>query len=104
MSAATSRSQFEDLVALFLSDKLRDRSDIKPELEVRFGTRGVKSLTQINYDNVIRQFKSVGYKPDVAQETLKIIPEGKEFDGIRVTIHGQHNISAYCKPIKLQMT
>lgn len=101
MSAATSRSQFEDLVALFLSDKLRDKSDIKPELEVRFGTRGVKSLTQINYDNVIRQFKSVGFKPDVAQETLKIIPEGKEFDGIRVTIHGQHNISAYCKTDKI---
>ena len=30
------------------------------ELEVRFGTRGVKRTTRINYDNVIQKLMSVG--------------------------------------------
>ena len=31
------------------------------ELEVRFGTRGIKPLTKIDYDNVICKIKSLGF-------------------------------------------
>ena len=31
------------------------------ELEAIFGTRGIQKITKINYDNVIRTLKSVGF-------------------------------------------
>ena len=37
------------------------------ELEVRFGTRGIKPLTKIDYDNVIRKLKSLGFTSQLEQ-------------------------------------
>jgi hypothetical protein len=36
----------------------------KAELEVRFGTKGIRPLTKTDYDNVIRKLKSSGFVCD----------------------------------------
>lgn len=76
------------------------------ELEVRFGTRNVKPVTKIDYDNVIRKLKSLGFTTtnDDGSYLLRIQNEfldsntGKfKTSNIRTEINGFHGIQEYCK-------
>ena len=79
------------------------------ELEVKFGTRGVKYITKMDYENVVKQLKTSGFT--CANETgdykLNIQPEfldmktgefrmTNNFDRFRVELSGFHNIQEYC--------
>lgn len=78
------------------------------EMEAKFGTKGIKRITKIDYDNVIKKLKSIGFKSDneSGDYSLKIQPEtiyrgelsvAGNFDLFRVEINGILNIQEYCK-------
>jgi hypothetical protein len=76
------------------------------ELEVKFGTKGIKPLTRNDYDSVIKKLKSLGFVTSntVGEYYLRINCEfldpqtGKfKLSDIRTEISGLHNIQEYCK-------
>lgn len=89
--------------------KLPDNSTSKyetPELEVKFGTKGYKQLTKMDYDNVIKKLISEGYKCDNTSGlySLRIFPElldsrtGEvKMSNMRVEIDGLNAIQEYCR-------
>uniref|UniRef100_A0A6C0ISM5 mRNA cap 0 methyltransferase domain-containing protein n=1 Tax=viral metagenome TaxID=1070528 RepID=A0A6C0ISM5_9ZZZZ len=80
------------------------------ELEAKFGTKGFKPLTKMDYDNVIKKLKSMGFEltsPD-GEDTLKIqleildVKTGQfktagNFDRFRIEVVGLDNIQEYCR-------
>ena len=79
------------------------------EMEAKFGTKGVKKITKIDYDNVIKKLKSLGYETtnDDGLYSLRIQPEfldmktgqfrtTNDFERFRVEINGLENIIEYC--------
>jgi hypothetical protein len=85
------------------------------EMEAKFGTRGIKPITKIDYDNVVKKLKSLGYVSENEKGTciLKIQPEfldtytgefktSGNFDKFRVEITGITNIQDYCRTDNLQ--
>ncbi len=80
------------------------------EMEAKFGTRGIKALTKLDYDNVIKKISSNGWTSYYPSGTymLRIQPEfmdantGKfktsgNFDRFRIEIDGLNNVQDYCK-------
>ena len=76
------------------------------ELEVRFGTRGVKPLTKIDFDNVVKKLKSLGftcpneqgcYMLRIYNEFLDSATGRFKMSQIRTEIRGFHGIQEYCK-------
>jgi hypothetical protein len=85
------------------------------EMEAKFGTRGIKPITKLDYDNVVKKLKSLGYKAENEQGnySLKIQPEfldsktgqlktSNDFDRFRIEITGLTNIQEYCKTDSLK--
>jgi hypothetical protein len=101
------QEQFRSLVYQFYASNPYTYSPQgNPELEVRFGTRGIKPLTVTDYDNVIRKLKSLGFSAiDVnGQYSLRVNCEyldsfsGKvKMSDIRTEINGLHNIQKICE-------
>ena len=80
------------------------------EMEAKFGTRGIKPLTKLDYDNVIKKLLSNGWNAFYPSGTfmLRIQPEfldvrtGKfkttgNFDRFRIEIDGLNHVQDYCK-------
>jgi hypothetical protein len=78
------------------------------EMEAKFGTKGIKQISKIDYDNVIRKLKSLAFRceNENGEYSLKIQPEAiyrgelsvaGNFDLFRVEINGLLNIQEYCK-------
>ena len=76
------------------------------ELEVRFGTRNIKPLTKIDYDNVIRKLKSLGFTTNNSEGSYLLRIQNEFLDSstgkfktsnIRAEINGFHGIQEYCK-------
>jgi hypothetical protein len=76
------------------------------ELEVRFGSRGIKPLNKNDYDSVIKKLKSLGFTSvnEVGTSSLKIQCEyldkntGKfKLSNTRITINDLFVIQKYCK-------
>jgi len=85
------------------------------EMEAKFGTRGIKPLTKMDYDNVVKKLKSLGFTTvnEVGTYSLKIQPEfldvrtgqfktSNDFDRFRIEIEGITNIQEYCKTNNLK--
>ena len=84
----------DQLLNLYLETKDKLGSDINPELEVKFGTRGIKSITKIDFDNVIQQLLSNNFKLDEdSQYYLRATTTNKT----RIEIIGLDSIREYCK-------
>jgi mRNA (guanine-N7-)-methyltransferase len=79
------------------------------EMEAKFGTRGIKQLTKIDYDNVIKKLKSLGWVSynETGDFLLRIQPEfldaetgqfktSKDSERFRVEIKGINSIQQYC--------
>ena len=92
---------FENLVKTYYNNNRAG------ELEVKFGTKGIKSITKNNYDNVVRKLKSSGFQ-SLGEENgnyyLRINCEyldsttGRfKMSNIRTDIRGLPNIQEYCK-------
>ena len=81
------------------------------ELEVRFGTRNIKKITKISFDNVIKKLKSLGYTSsnESGNHILKIQTEFEDprsgeilLSKIRSEINGISNIQNYCQTNSIQ--
>ncbi len=106
---------FKHLIKTYVKNlfSYEKNKSVNPELEVRFGTKGIRRLTKNDYDSVVKKLKSLGfYSNDAAGETiLRIIPEyfdnstGKYKDSnIRTIISGLPNIQEYCKTNNIKET
>jgi hypothetical protein len=93
--------QFDNLVKIYY-----DNNRVG-ELEVKFGTKGIKSITKNNYDDVVRKLKSSGFTA-IGEENgeyyLRINCEyldsttGRfKMSNIRTDIRSLPNIQEYCK-------
>ncbi len=98
---------FDNLVKIYYeSNPHIFRSTMSHELEVRFGTKGIKKLIRSDYDNVIKKLKSLNFQciNETGNYTLKIQNEFLdknrgvfELSNIRTEINGLTNIQEYCK-------
>ena len=97
---------FANLIKLYYQATPFSHSNKNHELEVRFGTRGIKPLNKNDYDNVIKKLKSLGFSSvnEVGTSSLKIQSEyldkntGKfKLSNTRVTINDLFQIQKYCK-------
>jgi len=98
------------LLDLYLSNITKDSPTEQLELEVKFGTmtggygNGNKSITQINYDNIIKKLLAVGFTIDQNISLLRIQNEyldpktgSTHLSSIRTEISGLQNIRKYCQ-------
>jgi len=101
MSESNSQEQFDYITNQYL-ENVTNTMNGSPELEIRFGTRGIKSISKIDFENVIKKLKSSGFAIMTTSDTLKIQTEfinkkGKTTDSnVRVEVNGIHNIQKYC--------
>lgn len=90
--------------------KSKDGKYNEYELEILFGTRGVRPITRQDFHNVVAKLKSQGFTTAVPNGTytMKIIPDymdaktaemrsGAETERLRVEIHDFHTIQEYCR-------
>jgi hypothetical protein len=111
------QQRLDKLIATFYSlNPYGYTPSLNHELEVKFGTKGIKSLTRNDYDNVIRKLKSSGFKingDSTGEYYLRINCEfldsttGRfKLSDVRTEIKGLHAIQDYCKSndIKALMT
>jgi len=90
-------------------DNVLNKQDGLSELEVKFGTKGIKQITKDDFDNVIKKLISSGFKIIKSQEyCLKIqseftdITTGKrKLSYIRAEIYGLSSIQTYCRTDKI---
>jgi len=100
--------QLSELVLLYLeaNDKISKKNkDTHYELEARFGTRGFKGISRVDYDNVLKRLISSGFRIVGNDKVLlRISPEYidprtglTKISNVRVEIEGIAGIQEYCK-------
>ena len=104
---AVPQGQFNNLVnGFYASNPFVNNQDISPELEVRFGTKGIKPISQTDYENVIKKLKSFGFESKdpngvyYLRVNCEFLDSGSgkfRLSDIRTEIMGLHNIQSYCK-------
>ena len=85
---------------------------VTDELEVKFGTKGVKPLMRNDYDNVVKKLKSLGFAPNgssggeyylrVKCEFLDSATGVFKVSNVRTEIIGLDTIQDYCKTNSLK--
>tara|TARA_Y100000741_G_scaffold63502_1_gene45280 strand:- start:3206 stop:6847 length:3642 start_codon:yes stop_codon:yes gene_type:complete len=93
--------KFKRLINTYLQNMTRLSENMHPELEVRFGTKKIKSLTKIDFYNVIKSLLNYNFKNSLENYYLKIITDN-ESSNIRTQITGLPNIQYYCKYNNIQ--
>jgi hypothetical protein len=107
------KEAFENIAKEYLeSNPILQNNRRQNELEIRFGTnnRIAKPISKIDYDNVVKQLYSCGFRPENQDGTqiLRIIPEsidtktGKTKMQIRAEIVGSDLIQEYCRTNSIQ--
>ena len=95
-----------DILEIHLGGNYDIHRDASNELEVRFGTRGRKKITRIDFDNVIKKLKSLGWfsTNEAGEYSLKIQNEfvdpktgETKLSNIRTHIRTLDAIQKYCK-------
>ena len=107
-TTATTKDMFNMMTQKYL-DNVLNKQDGLSELEVKFGTKGIKQITKDDFDNVIKKLISSGFKIIKSQEyCLKIqseftdISTGKrKLSYIRAEIYGLSSIQTYCRTDKI---
>ena len=105
----SSQEQLETMMQVYLDNILNRKDNESLELESKFGTRGIKIITRIDYDNVIQKLLSVGFRFKTENNYLLRIQN--EFmdsktgtirmSNIRTEINGLQNVQTYCKTDKI---
>lgn len=102
MTSKSENNTLDNITKIYLEKRIAGGSNY--ELEVRFGTRGVKRTTRINYDNIIQKLLSVGFTLQTTNDhSLKMRGEFTDIKGqtkesnVRVELAGLGNIEDYCK-------
>ena len=101
------QQQFHKLVSLYYDSRpYFSYGKTNSELEVKFGTKGIKYLNKTDYDNVIRKLLSLKYNTlnSKGKYMLRINNEFTTNEGkkrmstdIRTEIKGINNIQEYCR-------
>ena len=104
MSSEKTPQNLDEIIKLYLEKQSgRNIKDGALELEVRFGTKGIKRISHINYDNVVQRLLSLGFELTPSESLLRITNEFIDQRGvtkmsnIRTEIKGLGPISDYCK-------
>ena len=87
--------QLKRLLTLYIEYLGKFVDNFIPELEIRFGTKNIKSLTKIDFYNVVKTILNADFKLNTESYSLKIITEN-ENSNIRCQINGISNIQNYC--------
>tara|TARA_B100000035_G_scaffold314470_2_gene330828 strand:- start:1236 stop:4778 length:3543 start_codon:yes stop_codon:yes gene_type:complete len=87
---------FKRFIKLYIDSKDKLSENIIPELEIRFGTKKIKYLTKIDFNNVIKSLLFNKFKLKNETYSLKVILESED-SNIRTEIFGLPNIQYYCK-------
>jgi hypothetical protein len=108
------QDQLDAISLAYINSKNNKYSET--EMEAKFGTRGVRRLTKLDYDNVVKKLKSNGWTSSSqnGEYLLRIQPEfldvrtGKfkttgDFEKFRIEIKGINNIQEYCKTNSIQI-
>ena len=108
------QNQLDAISLAFINSKNNKYSET--EMEAKFGTRGVRRLTKLDYDNVVKKLKSNDWTSSSqnGEYLLRIQPEfldvrtGKfkttgDFEKFRIEIKGINNIQEYCKTNSIQI-
>ena len=103
-SEKSKQEQLDALLKVYLDNIYSFSTQGELEFEVRFGTRGVKPITRIDYDNVIQKLLSSGFEITGGKYLLRINNEfvdvktgSTKMSNIRTQIFGLAEIGAYCK-------
>jgi hypothetical protein len=98
--------ELDKLITMFYNINPFIKSDKNYELEVKFGTKGIKMFTKNDYDNVIKTLKSFGFQTSdpLGLHSLRIRSEfldsttGRfKMSDIRTEIYGLPAIEKYCR-------
>ena len=98
-------NKMDALIKVYLDDLFKVGANTELELEVKFGTRGIKPLGRIDYGNVIQHLLSHGFNAKGNNKyLLRIQNEYMEpntgvvrMSNLRTEINGLHHVQAYCK-------
>ena len=101
------QAKFNETIAIYLSSNPHVIDPHQsPELEVKFGTRGVKRITKTDYDNVVSRLISFGFKSNkqegeyllrMENQTLDMATGRFKMSRIRVELEGLPIIRKYCE-------
>ena len=99
-----SDKDLQELYKLYLQNVTKVSPDEELELEVKFGTMGVKSISRINYDTIMKKLLSSGFYVDSTVYLLRIQNEymdqrsgAPRLSNLRTEINGLQNIRKYCQ-------
>ena len=87
---------FKRLIKLYIDNKNKFTDNIAPEFEIRFGTKKIKYLTKIDFNNIIKTLLFQKFELKNENYSLKIILDDED-SKIRTEIFGLPNIQYYCK-------
>ena len=102
---APDQMTLQDILNVYLLNIQRGGREGTSEMEVRFGTaRGMKPVSRIEYDNVVKRLLSAGFTIGMENYMLRMNSEYTDpktgrtrISNIRGEITGLGNISQYCK-------
>ena len=100
----------KDMIDIALAEiRTKEKKSKEVELEVRFGTKGIKHINKIDFDNVIKKLKSLGFDTGREDYLLRAYPEYidpvtgvNKTSSMRLEIEGIHEIQSYCKTNSLE--
>lgn len=109
ISDKSSQEQLNTMLEMYLANIIRRNTNESLELESKFGTRGIKPITRIDYDNVIKKLLSLDFKFKnennyllrIQNEYRDIKTGATKMSYIRTEINGLQNIQTYCKEDKI---
>ena len=95
----------EQILNIYLLNIQRGGRDGASEMEIRFGTaRGMKPISRIEYDNVVKRLLSAGFELGQQSYLLRMNSEFTDpksgvtrVSNIRAEVAGIGNVSEYCK-------
>jgi hypothetical protein len=106
LSNAELQVAFNALVSAFFQERPYEQTFHEtPELEVKFGTKGIKPITKNDYDNVIKKLKTLGFTPITESGEHLLRMQNRAIDrasgrfkksNVRVEIVGLRSIQTYC--------
>ena len=108
---SSDKTNTNNLLKELLFEYLSNVDFNNPELEVRFATRGKNIISRIQFDNVIKKLKSLGFysNNENGVNTLKIQNEfidkntgQTKISNLRTEIQGLSNIQKYCQTNTLE--
>ena len=86
-------NKLNKLFTTYLENRNKLAKNEYGELEIKFGTRGIKPITKIKFDNVIQKLLSQNFK--FKEESVYYL--NINTDTIRTSITGLKNIQDYCR-------